>query len=92
MTEALSPSRSSRVKASVVVLVGVVLGGCLAVGGGLVVVVVADVGGSLRTFLSTPDLRLVVPAAVIGFVLAADSYLVGGSRLTPKSEQIIVIG
>jgi hypothetical protein len=65
----------------------VVLGGCLAVRVG-VVVVVADVGGSLGTSLTTPALRLVVLAAVIGSVpmpvLAANSYLVGGSRLTPR--------
>jgi hypothetical protein len=70
---ASSPCRLSRIEASVVVLVDVVLGGYLAVQVGVVVVVTA-VGGSLGTSLTT-----------LTAMLAAGSYTVGGSsRLTPK--------
>jgi hypothetical protein len=92
---ASSPCRPSRIEASVVVLVGVGLGGCrLAVRVG-VVVVVAAVGGSLgSTSLTTaPALQLVV-LAVMGCSVLMAVYPVGGSpRLIPKNiEQIIMIG
>jgi hypothetical protein len=82
---ASKPCGSSRIKASVAVLVGVVLGGCPAVWMGMVVLVVAAVGGSLL---------FAVVGSVLMAVLAADSYPVGGSRLTPpeENEQIIMIG
>jgi hypothetical protein len=71
---ASSPCRPFRIDASVVVLGVALLGGCLAVRVG-VVVVVAAVGGSLGTSSLTTLMA----------VLAADSYTVGGSsRLTPK--------
>jgi hypothetical protein len=96
---ASSPCRSSRIEASVVtVFVGMVLGGCLlAVRVTRVVVVVAAVGGSLGTSLTTAAaLRLVVLAvvgSVLMAVLTANLYPVGGSRLIPKkNEQMIMIG